>query len=305
MTDAVAANVCAVVVTYRPDADALGRLLAAVIPQVGSVVVVDNGDPAWRAGMSEATAGAIQMQSMPTNVGLAAAQNAGIAWAREHGYRYVLILDQDSTPGPAMVDRLLAVIASPPDGSRLAAVGPVFEDEFGDGRAPFVRIGFPLNRKLWCTRPDAVLACDFLISSGSLIPLEVIDVLGPMNEGLFIDNVDLEWCFRAAARGYRLYGVCAASMRHRLGDARRPLPLGLGSVVVHGPVRLYYMMRNRLRLYRMPHTPWIWIAQDLPRLLVKLALFSVLVGPRLRNLRFMLRGIRDGVRGREGPCPIP
>jgi rhamnosyltransferase len=123
-----------------------------------------------------------------------------------------------------------------------------------------------------------------------------------MDAGLFIDNVDLEGGFRAKAQGYRLYGVCAATMRHQLGDGRRGLPFG-GQVVVHGPLRLYYMMRNRLLLYRMPHTPRMWIAQDVPRVLVKLFLFGVLIGPRLRNLQCMLRGLWDGLRGRYGACP--
>jgi rhamnosyltransferase len=33
-------------------------------------------------------------------------------------------------------------------------------------------------------------------------------------------------------------------------------------------------------------------------------IFSVLVGPRGDNVRFMLRGLMDGIRGRSGPCPI-
>jgi rhamnosyltransferase len=74
-------------------------------------------------------------------------------------------------------------------------------------------------------------------------------------------------------------------------------------VVVHGAVRLYYMMLNRVRLFRMPHTPGAWIAQDLPRVLAKLLLFGVLIGPRWRNLRCMLRGLWDGLRGRRGPSP--
>jgi len=119
-----------------------------------------------------------------------------------------------------------------------------------------------------------------------------------MDAHLFIDNVDLEWCFRAQALGYSLYGVCGARMHHRLGDARQQLPLGLGRVVVHAPVRLYYMMRNRVALYRRPYTPRRWIAQDIPRLLLKFALFSLLLAPRRHNTRMMLRGLYDGLRNR-------
>jgi rhamnosyltransferase len=185
---------------------------------------------------------------------------------------------------------------------KVAAVGPRFHDQREDRDAPFVRIGFPLNRKLWCERADQTVAADFLISSGSLIPMDVLDRVGVMDAGLFIDNIDLEWSFRARAAGYTLHGVCGTTMHHRLGDARRALPFGLGTVVVHGPERLYYMMRNRVRLYRMKHTPPVWVAQDLPRVWAKLFLFGVLIGPRRRNVRFMLCGLWDGLRSREGAC---
>lgn len=305
MTERDVQGVCAVAVTYHPDAAALHELLSAVSGQVGMVLIVDNTDnqDAVFPDVS-AWAGRVQVQRQNQNLGLGAAQNMGIEWARVHGYRHVLLLDQDSVPSDGMVPSLLAASERLREDGKVAAVGPVFHDLREHAVAPFVLIRPLVNRKVWCEREGQVVACDFLISSGSLIALDVIEAIGGMDAGLFIDNVDLEWSFRARAKGYALYGICAASMHHRLGDARRALPLGLGQVVVHGPVRLYFMMRNRIRLYRMPHVPRAWVTQDVPRVFVKLMLFGVLFGPRLRNLRHMLRGIGDGLRGREGPYPL-
>lgn len=304
MTEHVVATVCAVIVSYHPEPMALRRLLDGVEPQVGAVVLVDNAsDGDWHQAFGEAlSARGGALLGQPHNRGLAAAQNIGIAWARSQGYQHVLLLDQDSEPQADMVVSLMAALTELSSTSRVAAVGPRFHDAREDRDAPFVRIRFPLNRKLWCESTTQHVACDFLISSGALIPLDVLDLVGPMDAGLFIDNVDLEWGFRALAHGYALYGVCSTTMHHRLGDARRALPFG-GQVVVHGSLRLYYMMRNRLLLYRMPHTPRAWIAQDMPRVIAKLFLFGVLIGPRPRNLRCMLRGLWDGLRGRDGMCP--
>ncbi|MEO8779085.1 MAG: glycosyltransferase family 2 protein [Rhodanobacter sp.] len=298
-------DVCAVVVSYHPDPAVVAKLVEAVARQVAAVVLVDNGSEGdWQSNLAaslHAAGGVLMPQSR--NLGLAAAQNCGIEWAREHGFTYVLLLDQDSEPGDDMVASLRQALVALSATQRVAAVGPRFQDLREQRDAPFVRVRFPLNRKVWCEQPAQTIACDFLISSGMLIPLAVVERVGPMDAGLFIDNVDLEWGFRAQAQGYTLHGVCAATMRHRLGDTRRALPFGLGQVVVHGPVRLYYMMRNRVRLYWLPHTPRVWIAQDLPRVLIKLLLFSVLIGPRWRNLRCMLRGLLDGVCGRQGEAP--
>lgn len=298
-----ASSVCAVIVTFHPEAVALLALIDAVTPQVGTVVVVDNAsDGIWQHTIEDEKPN-LALLRQPCNVGLAVAQNAGIDWARARGSSHVLLLDQDSEPGEDMVSALLQAHGKLSATSRIGAVGPRFHDRREDRDAPFVRIGFPRSQKLWCENDSQVIACDFLISSGALIALDVLADVGPMDAGLFIDNVDLEWSFRARAKGYALYGVCSATMQHHLGDDRRALPLGVGSVVVHGPPRLYYMMRNRLRLYGMRHTPLVWTAQDVPRVLVKLLLFGVLIGPRWRNLRFMLRGLWDGLLGRQGACP--
>ena len=293
-----AASVCAVVVTWHPDTATLGAMLQKLLPQVGALVLVDNAsdDPA----IAELCARDRRITFMPqdTNLGLAAAFNHGIAWARAHDFQYVLLMDQDSLPADTMVAELWRASTELAPHQRIAAVGPRFHDEHEQRDAPFVRIRFPFNRKLHCGAgcPERV-RCDFLISSGTLIPLEALATIGGMDESLFIDNVDMDWCFRARAEGFALYGVCAAHMEHRLGDARRRLPGAPRGVIVHAPQRLFFIMRNRLLLYRRASTPTAWIAQDLPRVLVKLLLFSILIGPRWRNLRAMLAGLRAGLQG--------
>ncbi len=296
-------SVCAVVVTYQPDAGSFSDLIERVRPQVAEMVVVDNGGKG--RGESGAVEADLTVLPQVTNVGLAAAQNVGIAYARSHGHTHVLLLDQDSLPGIGMVAELLAVVAGlQTAGVRVGAVGPRFRDDREDHDAPFVRVRFPVSQKVWCTGEPQV-QCDFLIASGALIPLAVLDEVGDMAAGMFIDNVDLEWSFRARSQGYALFGACSATMSHRLGDARRPVLFGRRQVTTHSPVRLYYIMRNRVVLSRLPHTPTVWSAQDLLRIPVKFVLFALLIGPRLQNARFMVRGLVDGFRGRQGACPLP
>ncbi|TAN05188.1 MAG: glycosyltransferase family 2 protein [Rhodanobacteraceae bacterium] len=296
------ADVCAVLVTYHPDLAILAEQLAALAPQVGHVVLVDNAS----AGIGDFCAARpeVVLVRLPENRGLAAALNVGIARARAFAdTARVLLMDQDSVPASGMVAELAAALTRLAATGAVAAVGPRFRDAREPADAPFVRIRFPFNRKLRCAGDCADVRCDFLISSGCLIPLAVLDAVGGMDAALFIDNVDLDWCFRAAAAGYGLHGVCTARLQHRLGEARRRLPGLPRGVVVHPPRRLYYMMRNRVLLYRRAYTPARWIAQDIPRLIVKLLLFALLVPPRWRNLRCMAAGLMAGVAGRTTPPP--
>ncbi|TAM95590.1 MAG: glycosyltransferase family 2 protein [Rhodanobacteraceae bacterium] len=297
-------DVCAVVVTHRPELSVLAEQLATLAPQVGHIVVVDNAstEPCLRdfcAAHPE-----VILLALPANRGLAHALNSGIDRARTlAGVTSVLLMDQDSVPAPDMVRRLVAAQAKLSAHGKVAAVGPRFRDTRELADAPFVRIRFPFNRKLHCDGRCTEIRCDFLISSGCLVTLAVLDDVGGMDGTLFIDNVDLDWCFRATAAGYALYGVCAAGLSHRLGDARRRIPGFPRGIVVHPPRRLYYMMRNRVLLYRRAHTPLRWVAQDVPRLIVKLLLFALLVPPRRKNLHCMLAGLRAGLAGRATPPP--
>ncbi|MGH8212488.1 MAG: glycosyltransferase family 2 protein [Rhodanobacteraceae bacterium] len=276
----------------------LNAMLHRLLPQVGALVLVDNASDDPVIGENCLRDRRITFMPQAINLGLAAAFNRGIAWARERGFKYVLLLDQDSLPAESMVIELWRALTTLAPRARIAAVGPRFRDENERRDAPFVRIRFPFNRKLHCGDdcPERV-RCDFLISSGTLIPLVALETIGGMDESLFIDNVDMDWCFRARAKGFLLYGVCTARMEHRLGDARRRLPGAPRGVIVHAPRRLFFIMRNRLLLYRRASTPAVWVAQDVPRVLVKLLLFSVLIGPRWRNLRAMLAGLRAGLQG--------
>lgn len=299
-----AQDVCAVLVTYHPDLDVLAEQLAALAAQVARIVLVDNASADPRLRDLCAAHPGLSLLAQPENRGLAQALNAGVAHARTFdGVSHVLLMDQDSVPAPDMVRNLYRALARLAKQGRIAAVGPCFRDAREAGDAPFVRIRFPFNRKLRCDGRCAEIRCDFLITSGCLVPLAVLDAVGGMDEALFIDNIDLDWCFRAGAAGYALYGICGAHMRHRLGTSRQRVPGLPRGIVVHAPRRLYYMTRNRVLLYRRACTPRRWIAQDVPRLVVKLLLFSLLVAPRRKNLRCMLAGLRVGIAGRAAPPP--
>ena len=86
---------------------------------------------------------------------------------------------------------------------------------------------------------------------------------------------------------------CAALALHPF-----PVPGTRRNILVHGPLRQYHIMRNRIRLYWRGYVPLLWKVADVPRLIFKLVYFPLMVAPRLENLRMMLKGVRDGIAGR-------
>src|SRR5574340_1507525 len=102
-------KVCAIVVSYFPEIGALRRLFFATLPQVDALVVVENGtsDAALDGFCAQTQCDKIVILKQDRNIGLAAAFNRGISWARQHGFSHVLLLDQDSEPTQGMVRALM------------------------------------------------------------------------------------------------------------------------------------------------------------------------------------------------------
>jgi rhamnosyltransferase len=294
------AIVVCVVVTYNPDRARLRQLLDATAPQVQSIVIVDNGSDAGRLSWLRELAGAgLRLVELGVNRGIAAAQNVGTQHARKAGCSHVLLLDHDSIPAATMVaDLLRGMAAVRPPRRGIAAMGPRYLDKRQDNPPPFIQVrGLRVLRQP-CPSPDTIVEVDYLIASGSLIPLSTLDVVGGMAEKLFIDYVDIEWGLRARRMGFQSYGVCAAQMAHDLGDA--PVKFMGRSLPLHSPLRHYYHFRNAVWLYRNSDLPFHWKCADGWRLLLKYGFYTLFAKPRRDHLRMMSRGMLDGLAGRMG-----
>jgi len=299
------AGVHAIVVTYNPDWTILREELLLVSPQVQHLWVIDN---ASTQPLQDRLAGLqlgeqLQCVQLPVNVGLGAAQNVGITHARGAGATHLLILDQDSQPMSDMVQRLLAASDQLQSaGVHVAAVAPVYADTAEGVGSGFVRLGW-LDYKRQADKPDhEFVMVDFFISSGSLMLVSALDDIGPMDESLFIDHVDTEWCLRAKYKGYKLFGVPRARMVHNLGDKRmRIWFLRWRNVPYHSSFRYYYILRNGLLLQKRSYIPLKWKTAELYRCFRMLGYYGLLGKDAKARRQMMRQGLIDGLRGVSGP----
>ncbi len=291
-----ATGIAAVVVSYHPDAAALAALLTRLAEQVAMVVVVDNASP-----QAPVVPAGMQLIRLAQNLGIGAAQNIGMRTALQAGAQQLLLLDQDSLPQAGMVAALQAALqAAAAAGLRPAAAGPLILDERGRSEG-FVRFRHGRYQALMPPAGASWIDCDLLIASGTLIPAAALQAIGDMDEALFIDKVDTDWCLRAAAAGWQLIGVPAARLQHRLGQRQVNLWfLGWRQLAIHAPFRYYYMWRNGLLLRRLPQATPAWKSADRRQLLSLLLYFGLLAPGRWARLRMMARGLLDGWRGRSG-----
>lgn len=294
---AVALPICAVIVTYRPDGGFHQRL-TAITRQVAAVLVVDNGSPEATAAMLRSLAddGDAHVLHNASNLGVAAALNIGVAWARARGYRWVLTLDQDSVLDPTLTQELTSIAQCSAAEHRVAVVGANYRNQV-DGRAEYPSAK---DNARWLDVPYA-------ITSGSLLSVAAFEHIGGFREDFFIDYVDIEYCFRARALGYTTVVSSEPLMEHSIGSVViHPFLWRRVIATNHAPLRRYYMARNAvatIKLHGRRYPRWVCSqAVYWGRIILTIVLFE---HHRGRKLRAIAVGLLDGLRGRMGERRSP
>lgn len=299
--------IVAVVVTYFPDLLVFSEQLRLLVPQVDKVVVVDNGSGVefqrWFEG--SVLSGDLYLLPQEGNLGIAEAQNIGIRFAKSLGAEHVIFFDQDSRPQSNMVESLFfALKRLQADGVPVAAVAPCYRDAGDSELSGFVRVGAFRFLQVYGRPDELFVEADFLIASGTLVPVVVLDFVGYMDSSLFIDHVDTEWCLRAKSMGFRLFGVPSAIMLHSLGeDRRRVWFLKWRDVSFHKPFRYYYIFRNSVNMWGRSNMPVRWKIVDFIRILQSFVFFGVFSSQRTACVSAMCRGVLDAFRGVTGKMP--
>jgi rhamnosyltransferase len=279
-------QVCAVLVSYHPDAE-LPRRAARILAQVGALVIVDNGSGEATHEMLRRIAAdpRVSLVLNSANLGVATALNLGVERVRALGFAWMLLLDQDSDLRDDMLASLIEVRAAYPQPARVAVIGAGFGEE----------------------TPAAAGAAwqevESVITSGSLIPLAVHAAVGPFRDEFFIDYVDSEYCFRARAQGYRVIRTAKPLMSHTIGAPTRHDLLGIAKWTTnHSPDRRYYIARNDTVMLREygGYAYGSWALKSLDRRLRTCKLIVLYERSKGRKIAAVLAGWWDGVRGRLG-----
>ncbi|MBK9665327.1 MAG: glycosyltransferase family 2 protein [Gammaproteobacteria bacterium] len=304
-----AGKVLGIVVTYNPVSEGLLPLLQSLESQVETLLIIDNTPSdddriTGIVGDLESKHPDLRMLRVGHNIGIAAAQNIGLEVALEECFDYVLISDQDSLPDTDMVSVLrTACLRMDAEGVSVGCICPMYFDRVTQQAFAF-QVQRPGSVFYSSVFPDEASPCVEIIatiSSGMLIPCAALRKVGSMRESFFIDHVDTEWCHRARAMGFRLFGTSSTRLLHRLGDASfRVWYFGWHSHSEYSPTRLYYRFRNFVLLCRLPHVPLRWRLRAAWYWTGNLYAHTLFAHARFANAKAIARGLRDGITGKAG-----
>lgn len=288
----------AVVATYNPGPSVLANCESAHAQGLDVVVVDDGSTSDCSVTFANLRKLGFTVIELPKNAGIAYALNRGIEHALRANADYVITLDQDTAlPEGYLRHMLCALSEANTRGYSEVIVAP---QKMGYFRTP-----------RFATKNGVQIAGE-PIQSGLLITESVLATTGLFDEGLFIDCVDTEFYLRARAHGIHTIIAPGAETSHAIGElVTRTIPRIFSpfrrrtiDVYEHSTFRLYYIARNRTRLfvkYAVSEPKWLSLAL----LLQVISMFNeIVLGLDSRaRVYITLRGIWGAIRGEQGRLP--
>lgn len=169
------------------------------------------------------------------NKGLSIRLNQACKQAIKDGYEYLLTMDQDSYFEEKNINQYFESIFNFKNKENVAVYGLEYNENDIKNVVPY------FEEK------------DHLITSASVINLKLYDKIGGFDENLFIDCVDIDYCYAALINGFRNIKFTTLIFQHSLGE-----PVAKASNFslnrkkkdrnIHSNTRIYYMYRNALFL---------------------------------------------------------
>lgn len=218
------------------------------------------------------------------NVGIARAQNIGIETAGRIGANYIIFFDQDSHVNVDFIKRMKAeyVCIQKTDPS-FGILGPLIIEE--------------KTNKEYKNTSDIHASYSMVtdvISSGMFVSIDTARLIGPLDNTLFIDYVDCEWCWRAKCKGISTYMTRKACLPHTVG--KRIFSVFGVHFGVSAAFRYYYQFRNSIWLVKRSYPPKGWKIKALIRILLDLFVIPVVSKEHYCVLKNMFIGLKDGFK---------
>ncbi|MCM1321959.1 MAG: glycosyltransferase family 2 protein [Bacteroides sp.] len=279
-------NLFSVIVTYNPNIPQLKACVDSLLPQVEKIIIVKNSAELLGDDFRNKKIEQIQLDK---NYGIAYAQNRGIERAIKLGAEWILLSDQDTNFPCDYIDSFLPFMIE----KEADVFCPLFFGVTKKQYSPVMIKKFKAAKKV--SEPVFV---QHAISSGTIFHKGIFEKIGGMDEKLFIDYVDSEWCWRAVSKGIKILQIPSIIIRHQLGDNVKKI--FVWQVTIRSDARYYYIIRNGF--YLSFHCEYLNFAEKTRLFLrsVKFCIGVFLLKHNFSAMKLCLKAFCDGANQKLG-----
>lgn len=282
----------AVVATFkRPQVarQAIGALLTQTRPP-DLVVLVENS-PEWDF-RDVYDPQQVEVVHTGWNAGAAGGFGIGTDVALQRGATHVVLVDDDCLLAPDTLEGIERAVLEQVPG---AVVGPAVVTE--DGESLVWDIYRP-NGKPYenaSALPSYPIPTRDLAFHGLTVPADAIRKAGGPRIDLFFGGPDVEYCLRLAHHGHQIFYLPELRVTHHATNYRHFWFLGRRKVPAGAPGHRYYVLRNRLLMWRMYHRDGV--IDGIGKVVAREVTGALLCADRWPRLRLLARAIREAAFG--------
>lgn len=237
---------CAGIVLYNPEIPLLEENINSIYDQVECIYIINNHSTnALELCSLLKRYSKIVYEENSENMGIAFALNQLIYHADQANYSWILTLDQDSVCSSNMIDEYIKNILE----DDIAIVCPYIINNN--------KLTLEEYQTLNTKEADVVTDCLSCITSGSLMNIKKVILVGGYNSSFFIDMVDAEINIRLLNEGYKIIRANKTYLIQQMGQGKElrffkylyqftniDIFRKMSVITVNSDMRLYYATRN-------------------------------------------------------------
>lgn len=250
---------------YRDTLECLDSLQKITSPPFDPIVV-DNGSSDGSVEKIRARYPDLPIFETKQNLGFAGGNNVGIEWALRKGAEWILLLNNDTTVAPDLLEKLLAAAKEKPNGKifgakiyrysdpeRIDHLGGFWREEIAEFTSP---ASGALDHPYF-----EMEQVDYVCGAALFFHRSVVEKVGLLEPKFFLFWEETDFCFRARRAGFEVWTVPEARVWHKVS----------ASFTGGKPHTHYFWWRSRLlwierncskeekkRIYRKVIWPELW-----------------------------------------------
>ncbi len=222
------------------------------------------------------------------NVGISKAFNQIIKKFKNEGYKYLFTFDQDSLIEKKFIRSMIRNYNNSYSlNKNTVCCAPTIMDRKYKETIPLNH-----NKKKYYKKYERV---NFAITSGSLYTNKSFEKVGIMNELLFIDGVDVDWCERANLNKYIIIKSKNVFLHHKIGQKYINF-FGIKKSFHDDNLRVYYIVRNSIYLILRGSNSMAWKIIQVIKTPARLIAYALLSKNLKEAIKFEFFAIRDAIR---------